>query len=89
MYVCLLTCCPRCGHTGLIFAAPSADDDGVQSSRDKVSEYALFLGLCDSGVVLDHIVVFNNNLVKIKISWRTSPVDPQRVITCHVGNARR
>lgn len=76
------------GGGGLILPAPGADQHRVEPAGHQAGEHALVLRLQDRLVLQEHVVVFDEHLVEVKVPGGVTPVHLQVVVASSVCRCR-
>lgn len=76
------------GGTALVSPAAGVDQHGVESARHQAGEDTLALCLWDCLVLQEHVVVFDEHLVGVKVSSRVMPVNLQVVVSSCMRRCR-
>lgn len=76
------------GGAGFVFPAPGADQHRVESSGHQAVEHTLVLRLQNRLVLQEHVVVFDEHLVKVEVSGGVTPVHLQVVVPSSVSRRR-
>lgn len=74
-----------CGGAGLVVSTPGAHQHRVESAGNQAGKHTLVLRLENRLVLQEHVVVFDEHLVQVKVSGRVTPVHLQVVVPGGVG----
>ncbi len=73
------------GSAGFVFPAPGADQHRIESAGHQAIKHTLVLRLQNRLVLQEHVVVFDEHLVEIKVSSGVTPVYLQVVVPSGMG----
>lgn len=76
------------GGSGFVLPAPGAHQHRVESAGLQAVKQTLVLRLQDRLVLQEHVVVFDEHLVEVKVSGGVTPIHLQVVVPSGVGRCR-
>lgn len=76
------------GGTGFVIPAPGADQHRIESAGNQAVKHTFILRLQNCLVLQEHVVVFDEHLVEVKVSGSVTPVHLQVVVPSSMGRCR-